>query len=228
MRRYRFSQWCGLFFAVPVGAVLLALLVLSSSFLRQFWSALRRCWHGTARKKGALGAASLLVRNLWNFVHESTPERRRQRYGDMEFDWEHRVDTTSGTVEWRTRLLGLFGSPYQPTDPNLFHEMMSALAIDYQHFTFLDIGSGKGRTLLMASETRFAGFWESNSCPNCIRSRRRIWRSIRAPDRNASCWRLSVEMRLTSLFLPRPCWSICSIPCQSQGWGGCWTTWNEV
>ncbi len=134
---------------------MLALLVLSSSFLRQFWSALRRCWHGTARKKGALGAASLLVRNLWNFVHESTPERRRQRYGDMEFDWEHRVDTTSGTVEWRTRLLGLFGSPYQPTDPNLFHEMMSALAIDYQHFTFLDIGSGKGRTLLMASEYPF-------------------------------------------------------------------------
>jgi hypothetical protein len=40
----------------------------------------------------------------------SRRERRRQRYGDMEYDWEHRVNTTSGTVSWRARLLGLFHS----------------------------------------------------------------------------------------------------------------------
>ena len=61
-----------------------------------------------------------IFRNLWRFLRDSTPERRRQRYGDMEYDWEHRVDTTSGTVGWRTRLLGLFHSPYQPTEPVLF------------------------------------------------------------------------------------------------------------
>jgi Histone methylation protein DOT1 len=88
-------------------------------------------------------------------VRESTPERRRQRYGDMEYDWEHRVNTTSGTVGWRARLLGLFHSPYQPTDPALFREMMASLPIEFDQFTFVDLGSGKGRTLLMASEYPF-------------------------------------------------------------------------
>jgi len=90
-------------------------------------------------------------------VRDSTPERRRQRYGDMEYDWEHRVNTTSGTVGWQARLLGLFHSPYQPTDPALFREMMASLPIlnEFDRFTFVDLGSGKGRTLLMASEYPF-------------------------------------------------------------------------
>jgi len=33
--------------------------------------------------------------------------------------------------------------------------MMEALAIEYARFTFIDLGSGKGRTLLMASEFPF-------------------------------------------------------------------------
>jgi SAM-dependent methyltransferase len=127
----------------------------SSGFTRQFWSALRAWWRDQSRAKGAARATSLLVRNLWGFVRESTPERQRQRYGDMEYDWDNRVNTTSGTVGWRTRLLGLFHSPYQPTEPALFREMMARLPIDFDFFTFVDLGSGKGRTLLMASEHPF-------------------------------------------------------------------------
>jgi len=127
----------------------------SSSFPRQFWRTLRGWWREQAREKGAASVASLLIRNLWAFVRESTPERRRQRYGDMEYDWEHRVNTTSGTVSWRARLLGLFYSPYQPTEPALFQEMMASLPIEFDQFTFIDLGSGKGRTLLMASEYPF-------------------------------------------------------------------------
>jgi len=99
--------------------------------------------------------SAALLRNLWNFLRDSTPSRRRQRYGDMEYDWEHRVNTTSGTVGWRARLLGAFHSPYQPTEPALFREMMASLPIAFDEFTFVDIGSGKGRTLLKASEYPF-------------------------------------------------------------------------
>jgi PAS domain-containing protein len=132
----------------------------SSSFPQQFWTTLRRWWREQARAKGAAGATALLIRNLWSFVRESTPERRRQRYGDMEYDWEHRVNTTSGTVGWRARLLGMFHSPYQPTEPALFQEMMASLPVlsqqfEFDKFTFVDLGSGKGRTLLMASEYPF-------------------------------------------------------------------------
>ncbi len=128
---------------------------MSSSFPQQLWTALRRWWREQVKAKGAAGATALLVRNLWSFVRESTPERRRQRYGDMEYDWEHRVNTTSGTVGWRARLLGMFHSPYQATDPALFREMMASLPIEFDPFTFVDLGSGKGRTLLMASEYPF-------------------------------------------------------------------------
>jgi hypothetical protein len=124
-------------------------------FHRQLWSALRSWWREQSRQKGAAVASTLLAHELWAFLRESTPERRRRRYGDMEYDWEHRVNTTSGTVRWRERLLGMFHSPYQPTDGALFQEMMASLPIDFSQFTFVDLGSGKGRTLLMASEYPF-------------------------------------------------------------------------
>jgi hypothetical protein len=127
----------------------------SSSSSQPFWKLLRGWWREQARKNGSASAASLLARNLWSFVRESTPERRRQRYGDMDYDWENRVNTTSGTVGWRARLLGLFHSPYQPTEPALFCDMMASLPIEFEASTFIDLGSGKGRTLLMASEYPF-------------------------------------------------------------------------
>lgn len=92
---------------------------------------------------------------LWEFLLDSMPERRRRRYGDIEFDWNHRVDTTSAAVGWRDRLLGAFHSPYQPTEASLFHEMLEQLKIDFSRFTFIDLGSGKGRVLLIASNYSF-------------------------------------------------------------------------
>ena len=116
---------------------------------------LRDWWREQPRDQPFASTSTLLIDKLWGFIRESTPERRQQRYGDMEYDWENRVNTTSGTVGWRDRLLGLFHSPYQPTEPALFHEMMASLPIEFDGFTFVDLGSGKGRTLLMASHYPF-------------------------------------------------------------------------
>jgi SAM-dependent methyltransferase len=127
----------------------------SSNFSQQFLTALRRWWKEQASQRGLTGAGSVLASELWEFVRDSTPARRRQRYGDMEYDWEHRVNTTSGTVGWRERLLGVFHSAYQPTDPAMFREMMAALPIQFEQFSLVDLGSGKGRTLLLASEYPF-------------------------------------------------------------------------
>lgn len=116
--------------------------------------ALRQWWREHARQ-GQLRTAAAFLRLAWEFLRDSTPERRRRRFGDVDFDWEHRVDTTSANVSWRSRLLGYFLSPYQPTDPALFHELLAGLAIDYRQFVFVDLGSGKGRTLLMAADYPF-------------------------------------------------------------------------
>jgi len=118
-----------------------------------------RWWRDLATRDGSFAATNQLLRTLVEFVRDSTPERRRQRYGDAEYDWEHRVNTTSAGVGWRDRLLGVFHSPYQPTESALFHEMIGALAkqvgLDFRGFIFIDLGSGKGRTLLMASDYPF-------------------------------------------------------------------------
>jgi len=125
------------------------------SLLRSAW----RWWRNTAVRAGHFAATRKLLIALWEFVRDSTPERRRQRYGDADYDWDHRVNTTSAAVSWRDRLLGVFHSPYQPTEAGLFHEMLEALReqthADFCDFIFIDLGSGKGRTLLMASDYPF-------------------------------------------------------------------------
>jgi len=125
------------------------------SLLRSAW----QWWNNIAGREGRFAATRQLLQALWEFIRDSTPERQRQRYGDTEYDWEHRVNTTSAAVGWHDRLLGVFHSPYQPTEPALFREMLEALQerthIDFHDFIFVDLGSGKGRTLLMASDYPF-------------------------------------------------------------------------
>ena len=122
-------------------------------------NAARQWWRDIASREGRVVASKRFLATAWDFVRDSTPERRRQRYGDAEYDWDHRVNTTSAAVSWRDRLLGVFNSPYQPTEPALFREMLDALQthaqLDFREFTFIDLGSGKGRTLLLASDYPF-------------------------------------------------------------------------
>ena len=121
-------------------------------------------WRNAASYEGRYLATRRLLGVLWEFVRESTPQRLRQHYGDADYDWDYRVNTTSGAVGWRDRLLGQFHSAYQPTEPSAFHDMLNALqqssspdqtVLNFRDFTFIDLGSGKGRTLLMASDYPF-------------------------------------------------------------------------
>jgi len=118
-------------------------------------STLLRCWKEGLARDGFLPTAVSFTTRIWRFVCESTPAQRRLRYGDVQYDWDHHVNTTSATVGWRERLLGHFHLPYQATEPALFTEMMAGLKIDFREFTFIDIGSGKGRVLLIAADYPF-------------------------------------------------------------------------
>ena len=118
-----------------------------------------RWWAAASSYEGRFRATGRLFAALWEFLRDSTPSRLRTRYGDADYDWDYRVNTTSGGVAWRDRLLGVFHSAYQPTDPAAFREMLATLVehthLNFPDFTFLDLGSGKGRTLLMASDYPF-------------------------------------------------------------------------
>jgi len=123
--------------------------------------ALTAWWRQQRKDADVLRSVGRLLAIIYEFLRGSLPDRRRQRYGDIDYDWEQRVNTTGATLSWGTRLLGLLNSPYQPIPPEQFREMMSALSThlapdsNFSHFTFIDIGAGKGRALLLASEFGF-------------------------------------------------------------------------
>jgi SAM-dependent methyltransferase len=123
------------------------------------FSAARSYWNDCVGRSDVFRGSWEFLATLGQFLRDSTPSRLRSRFGDADYDWDYRVNTTSGAVGWRDRLLGVFNSPYQPTERDLFHEMMDTLAqhtnINFNDFTFIDLGSGKGRTLLMASDYPF-------------------------------------------------------------------------
>lgn len=110
----------------------------------------------TVRTRGFLGAAGYYFAGIVELLRDLTPTRRRSRYGDIDFDFDHGVDTTWANISLRTRLRELLsGGQYQPSEPELFHRILQVVPVAPDGFTFVDLGSGKGRTLLMASDYAF-------------------------------------------------------------------------
>jgi SAM-dependent methyltransferase len=134
------------------------------------WRALVRHWRESVRYFGWWRSLLDLAATTGSAMLELMPSRRKARFGDLDYDWEHSVDTTRSNVGFRTQLLaGITGRPYFATEPWLFEQIMQALAFSVQQsgfspsvahgtlqdFTFIDLGSGKGRVLLMASDYPF-------------------------------------------------------------------------
>lgn len=106
----------------------------------------------------------------WDALLELLPSRRKARFGDLDYDWEYSVDTTRSNVGAGTQFFtGTTARPYFATEPWLFEQVMQAIALSIQQsavsqraahgalgdFTFIDLGCGKGRVLLMASDYPF-------------------------------------------------------------------------
>ena len=104
--------------------------------------AARRWWQAGVTQHGFWPTLESFFARFGDFYVSARLQRRR-RYGDVEYEWDYRVNSTSATISFRDRLLGILHSPYQATEPALFHEMVSGLSIDYQQFTFLDLGPAK-------------------------------------------------------------------------------------
>jgi hypothetical protein len=74
------------------------------------------------------------------------------------FDLEFGTDT-SGLITGEELVSGkwndLWNTAYYGISPSGFNQMMQALDLDWPQFTFVDLGSGKGRALLLASRYPF-------------------------------------------------------------------------
>lgn len=116
-----------------------------------------RAWiRDTVHSRGLIGALQYYTVGGIDLLRDLAPARRRSRYGDVDYDFDHGVDTTWATVPLRTRIREfLSGGQYQPSEPILFHQILHSLPVAPEGFLFIDLGSGKGRTLLMASDYPF-------------------------------------------------------------------------
>jgi hypothetical protein len=78
---------------------------------------------------------------------------------EAEFDRIHNVDTTGiVSLDSLDEVVGPHrhvGSPYEGADFDLLRDWIAGLGIDFPQYTFLDLGSGKGRALLIAAQFPF-------------------------------------------------------------------------
>jgi SAM-dependent methyltransferase len=136
----------------PTRADLAAPTAGSFSSLRTFV----RHWRESVRYYGWWRSLRTTASAIWDALLELLPSRRKARFGDLDYDWEHSVDTTRSNVGIGTQFLtGVMARPYFATEPWLFQQIMQVIPVDFSQFTFVDLGSGKGRVLLMASKYPF-------------------------------------------------------------------------
>jgi len=122
------------------------------------WQAFARHWRESVRYFGWWRSLREMANATWDALVELLPSHRKTAFGDLDYDWEHSVDTTRSNVGAGTQFLtSLVARPYFATEPWLFRQIMQALPVDFSQFTFVDLGCGKGRVLLMASDYPFQG-----------------------------------------------------------------------
>jgi hypothetical protein len=121
---------------------------------------LRRAWR-SARAHGARGLVSLVRRHGLKaaayFVVSNVRHLVADRYA-RRWDRKNGVDTAGSIRLDGLAVIGPYrneGNECLCTSPSSFHFMMSTLPVEFERFTFVDIGVGKGRTLLLASHYPF-------------------------------------------------------------------------
>jgi SAM-dependent methyltransferase len=121
-----------------------------------------------------LANACALIRRDWYW-----------KYKEHHFDRRHGLDT-AGLIP--IELLDLSdrdqarGWGYMPSQPEWFHTAISSLKLDYRRYNFIDFGSGKGRTLLLASKypfRRIIGIEISRQLHEIAQRNMTVWRRNR-------------------------------------------------
>jgi len=125
---------------------------------------LRRRLNKTYLKHGLLGTVARCfawpaMYLGWRIAAIKPSNKDRQRAGEQ-FDEEFGVDTcrerSGGWTEEIDSPNWADGEGYDPAPTNAVRAALGSLPIDHKQYVFVDLGSGKGRVLLVAAEFPFA------------------------------------------------------------------------
>jgi hypothetical protein len=98
---------------------------------------------------------------IWTRVHQSRQASlwlQQKTTIDDEFDAAWQTNTGGVDHLFRLRINGenaRFGISHIASDPYEFSRMMDQLEIEFANFTFVDLGSGKGRAVILAAQYPF-------------------------------------------------------------------------
>jgi SAM-dependent methyltransferase len=106
-------------------------------------------------QRGAIGTARMCLEAVrWQFAPAFRREERERQRQDEDFDRSYGVDTGGVFRPDPTSVVGqnwAWGVNYQAADPVTVRQLIRDLSIPYPEFTFIDLGCGKGRVVLIAA-----------------------------------------------------------------------------
>jgi hypothetical protein len=112
--------------------------------------------------RGVIGTTKLCIAFLFRQLLWFTPARRRERVvrqeRDLKFDQQWGTNTGGAFIPERAEVVGpnwKYGTRYKGCNAPALDEVLSNLQIEYEKFCFVDLGSGKGRALLVAARLPF-------------------------------------------------------------------------
>jgi SAM-dependent methyltransferase len=156
------------------------------------------------------------IRNTWlNSQKVKRKARYLMDYGiwDWFFDKWNGIESAGAAIPGELTVSGPNGAkatPYLPVRPPIFQRALSSLKIDYPKYLFVDIGSGKGRAVFLASRFSFhklIGVEFAKELHEQALKNSRLW-SVDDPQRINFVWQDILEfefpLRPSVVFLYHP------------------------
>jgi hypothetical protein len=131
------------------------------------------------RRYGLFGTLRLVGHTLASMLEERSPARRRDWQRQLEFDRRYGIDTATKVAATELRVpdpgskAALHAVGYQPTGVSALHQILQAIPLDFANWTFVDIGAGKGRALLVGSHYPFRRIIGVELSPHLVEIARR-------------------------------------------------------
>lgn len=159
-------------------------------------------------QRGFVGTAELCAKSVVERVLPASRdfEAMRQK-ADLEFDARYGVDTAGVFRPKSEQVVGqnwALGGNYQAVHPDTFLEAMQAVDVPHEQFVFIDLGAGKGRTLLMASAFPFKRIIGVEYCDELSQVARQ--NALRFPAAEKRCDKIEViTADAAEYVLPNDC-----------------------
>jgi predicted RNA methylase len=139
------------------------------------------------RRYGLFGTLRLVGHTFTSMIEERSPARRREWQRQLEFDTKYGIDTAIKVAATELRVpdpgskAALHAVGYQPTGVSALHQILQAIPLDFANWTFVDIGAGKGRALLVGSHYPFRRIIGVELSPHLVAIARRNVATYRDP-----------------------------------------------